>query len=210
MTMRKTRRDRWKALGLLLLLPLAGLAGCGARSTMPTADDLLAGAHDSLVADDNETARQFLGSAQERLETNRQWNEYQLMTAELDIRTGQPELALPAVDHLLDRNPDDPRVHELAGKVRLSLGDFAEAAQNFRHAQDRYTSEEDIARVTDLLALAEGFQEYAAGRLAAAQQRWGAIQDRTLRSEVFGAAGESPPARGSASGSLARSNQLSP
>ncbi len=194
------------ASGLICTLAAAGLVGCGATG-MPTADILLAGAHGSLVDNDTGRAREWLASAEPRLETNRQWKEHQLLTAELDIRTGQAELARPTVTHLLERYPDDPRVHELAGKVRLAVGDFPGAVRQFSTAAGQYRNDEDIARATDLVVLAEGFEAFAGGRMAAARQRWEAIQDRRLRASVFNASDEGG---GQVTGTLARSNQLIP
>ncbi|MHC4415566.1 MAG: tetratricopeptide repeat protein [Planctomycetota bacterium] len=192
---------------LVLSLSLAGPMGCGANSGLPTASDLLAGAHASLEQDDTKTAEQWLASARSSLETDRERKEFELLAAELDIRTGEAELALPAMSRLLESYPDDPRVHELAGKTRFQLGEFAEAGRHFGIAQNRYRDEEDVGRATDLVALARGFEAYARGRMAEAKQRWGHIKDRALRASVFDASVAAAPADGGGQGVLARSDQ---
>ncbi len=173
------------------------LAGCTMFSNSPAASDLLAGAHQSLEEDDTASARQWLAGAEGHLDSARDHKEYELLAAELDIRTGRPELAEPAVDRLLQSNPGDPRVQELAGKTRFALADYAEASRHFESARQRYRREHDIDRSSDLVALSNGFDAYARGRLATARDHWGQIKDRDLRQSVFSAAG--------GSGALARS-----
>ena len=190
---------------------LAGLfvaapSGC-ASSSMPGADELLAGAHRSLELNDTATAHQWLQSAQPRLESARQTKEFELLTAELDLRTGSADLALPAADHLLQRYPDDPRAHELAGKAQLMEGDFEAAGRHFTIARERYRDPDDVQRAADLLALSRGFEAYADGKLAAAQGEWEVIRSRELRASVLDASASSGAAGDRA---LARSSQPSP
>ena len=78
------------------------LGGCETPSG-PSAGDLLAGAHASLADDDAATARDWLVSAEPTLDTARQRKEYEMLMAEVDLRTGQADLALPA-------NPDKRRL----------------------------------------------------------------------------------------------------
>ncbi len=167
-------------------LVLAAAAGCGNRGT----DELLAGAHASLVQGDLPGARNLLEGAEGGLESDRQHKEFELLSAEVDVRAGNPELARPVIDGLLDAYPDDPRVHEMAGKVALAEGEFGEAGVQFGIAAGRYKDAGDVARAGDLVALAKGLNAYAAGRIAEAREHWTAIKDRTLRSSVLSAAGE--------------------
>lgn len=193
---------------LMLAAAAAALPGC-VTSRGPTADDLLAGAHWSLSENDTETAREWLTSAEQRLKTNQQWKEHQLLTAELDLATGNAELSLPAVEHLLDRYPKDPRAHEVAGKIHLSMGEFATSTGHFAIAAGRYTKDGDIARATDLLTLSEGLEAYSKGNVALARERWRAIQDPSMRAEVLGGSDEPQPEEAGAD-ALARSTRLTP
>jgi Flp pilus assembly protein TadD len=109
--------------------------------------------------------------------------------AEVEIRTGQADIALPVMNQLLAADPSDPRAHEMAGKARLMLGDFSEARQHFSVASTSYSRDADVRRSQDLGALAEGFEAYAQGRVALAEDVWASIADPHLRAEVMGASG---------------------
>ena len=63
------------------------LAGCGASSG-PSTGDLLTGAHASLGHNDAATAREWLVSAESTLDNASQRKEYELLMAEVDLRTG--------------------------------------------------------------------------------------------------------------------------
>lgn len=180
-------------------------AGCTAGSNLPTADDLLAGAHDSLAQDDPATARTWLSSARPRLESDRQKKEYELMAAELELRSGNAEPAQAAIEGLLGRYPDDPRVHELAGKTDLRLGDFAGARRHFEVCAAAYGADEDVGRANDLVALAEGFESYARGHLGTARDRWARIREPRLRASVLDASAMAPDA--ASGGALVRSRK---
>ena len=194
----------------VVLLALAALTGCGSGSGLPTTNDLLAGAHQSLVAGDLKTTGQWLGSARARLQTKEQLREFQLLTAELDIRSGDAGLAAASMDELLSRDPDDPRAHELAGKAHLLLGDFSEARRHFGIAAGRYRSEEDSLRAADLLTLARGFEAYATGSVTAAHEHWKTIRSRGLRASVFDASAAVAPTDAPGDGVLASSHQPAP
>lgn len=182
------------------------LGGCGA-ATLPATGDMLAGAHASLADNDALTARQWLASAEPTLVDDRQRMEYQLLMAEVDIRTGQADVALPAMNQLLAVNPNDPRAHEMAGKARLMLGEFADARQHFNAALAAYRHEADMSRAADLLALTEGLDAYARGRFAQAEQSWAGIGDERLRAGVVGATAVTDSNTGPVDGTLARFNQ---
>ena len=136
------------------------LGGCNA-STAPPTDTMLSGAHASLAENDAVSARQWLASAKPTIDNARERKEYELLLAEVEIRTGQADLALPAMNQLLAADPSDPRAHEMAGKAQLMLGDFAEAHQHFNVAVTAYTRNLDVNRAEDLRALAKGFEAYA-------------------------------------------------
>ena len=180
------------------------LGGCGA-STLPPTDTMLAGAHASLAENDAVTARQWLASAEPTLDNARERKEYELLMAEVEIRTGQADVALPVMNQLLAADPSDPRAHEMAGKARLMLGEFSEARQHFSVAATSYSREADVTRAEDLGALAEGFEAYALGRVALAEDSWATIVDPKLRAGVLGASGgpDTPPD----DGTFARFNQ---
>lgn len=178
---------RTRRLALLAGLCLAA-AGCATDTT--GADEMLAGAHGSLEAGNVTTARQWLDGALPRLENARQRKEYELLLAEADIRSGDADLAAGAMRHLLEQDPDDPRVHELAGKADLMQGDFAAAGDHFDIARGRYAGEADAARAGDLMVMAQGFEAYSQGRIAAARDTWLGIRDRQLRAGILGASGE--------------------
>ncbi len=180
------------------------LGGCGA-STLPPTDTMLAGAHASLAENDAVTARQWLASAEPTLDNARERKEYELLMAEVEIRTGQADVALPVMNQLLAADPSDPRAHEMAGKARLMLGEFSEARQHFSVAATSYTREADVTRAEDLGALAEGFEAYALGRVALAEDSWATIVDPKLRAGVLGASGG--PDTQPDDGTLARFNQ---
>ncbi len=182
------------------------LGGCGA-TTLPGTGDMLAGAHASLVENDAATARQWLASAEPTLGTDHERKEYQLLMAELEIRTGQAELALPAMNQLLAVNPNDPRANEMAGKARLMLGEFAEARRHFNAALTGYRREADVSRALDLLALTDGLDAYARGRFAQAEESWVDIGDDRLRAAVVGATAATVSTMGPDHGTLARFNQ---
>ncbi len=182
------------------------LSGCGASSG-PMTGDLLAGAHASLGHNDAATAREWLASAEPTLENASQRKEYELLMAEVDLRTGQADLALPAMNRLLAWDPGDPRVHEIAGKAGLMLGDFADAREHFSTALSAYERDEDMNRAADLMVLAQGFEEYAQGRHAEAENAWAGISDQQLRKGVLGASAETIPNTGPADGTLARTHQ---
>ncbi len=182
------------------------LGGCGTPSG-PSAGVLLAGAHASLADDDAATAREWLVSAEPTLDTARQRKEYEMLMAEVDLRTGQADLALPAMNRLLAWDPGDPRAHEIAGKAGLMLGDYADAQEHFSTALSAYEREQDVNRAADLLALAQGFEEYARGRHAAAEEAWAGISDRRLRTRVLASSAETIPNTGPANGTLARTDQ---
>ncbi len=182
------------------------LAGCGA-SGGPSTGDFLAGAHASLGQHDAATAREWLVSAEPTLDNASQRKEYELLMAEVDLRTGQADLALPAMTRLLAWDPGDPRVHEIAGKAGLMLGEFADAREHFSTALNAYARDEDVSRAADLMALAQGFQEYARGRHAAAEDAWAGISDQQLRLGVLGASAETIPHTGPTEGTLVRTHQ---
>lgn len=162
------------------------LGGCTV-SNMPPTDTMLAGAHASLDENDAVTARQWLASAEPTLDNARERKEYELLLAEVEIRTGQADVALPVMNQLLAADPSDPRAHEVAGKARLMLGDFSEARQHFSVAATSYSRDADVRRAEDLGALAEGFEAYAVGRVALAEDAWASIGDPKLRAGVIGA-----------------------
>lgn len=182
------------------------LAGCGA-TTLPVTGDMLAGAHASLADNDAVTARQWLASAEPTLADDRERRDYQLLMAEVDVRTGQALLALPAMNQLLAVNPNDPRANEMAGKARLMLGEFADARQHFNAALAGYRHEADMSRAADLLALSEGLDAYARGRFAQAEESWAGIGDERLRAGVVGATAATVSNTDPADGTLARFNQ---
>jgi hypothetical protein len=99
----------------------------------------------------------------------------------------QATQALARTDRLLEAYPHDPRVNELAGKAQLRLGDFTDASRHFDLARQRFDAPDDQDRATDLLALSNGLNAYAHGRLALAQGMWGGIKDRELRDSVMNA-----------------------
>ncbi len=181
------------------------LGGCGA-STLPPTDTMLAGAHASLAENDAVTARQWLASAEPTLDNARERKEYELLMAEVEIRTGQADLALPAMNQLLVADPNNPRAHEMAGKARLMLGEFTEARQHFNVAVTSYNRNTDVDRAKDLRALAEGFEAYALGRVAEAEDSWGQIGDAKLRAGVLGASAGQGPAPQPGDGTVARIN----
>ena len=182
------------------------LGGCN-TSNMPPTDTMLAGAHASLEQNDAVTARQWLTSAEPTLDNARERKEYELLMAEVEIRTGQADVALPVMNQLLAADPSDPRAHEMAGKARLMLGEFSEARQHFSVAATSYSRKADVSRAEDLGALAEGFEAYALGRVALAQDAWTAIVDAKLRAGVLGASGGNGPGIAADDGTLARFNQ---
>ena len=182
------------------------LGGCGA-SNMPATDAMLAGAHASLEENDAVTARQWLASAEPTLDNARERKEYELLLAEVEIRTGQADVALPVMNQLLAADPNDPRAHEMAGKARLMLGDFSEALHHFSAAATLYSRAADVTRAQDLGALAEGFESYALGRVALAKDAWAAIVDPQLRAGVLGASGGDGSGHAADDGTLARFNQ---
>ena len=169
-----------------VLIGAALLGGCTV-SNMPPTDTMLAGAHASLDENDAVTARQWLASAEPTLDNARERKEYELLLAEVEIRTGQADVALPVMNQLLAADPSDPRAHEVAGKARLMLGDFSEARQHFSVAATTYSRDADVRRAEDLGALAEGFEAYAVGRVALAEDAWASIGDPELRAGVMGA-----------------------
>ncbi len=182
-------RIRFAAPGLVctgLALTVATLSGCGSSGSA-TADGLLAGAHASLEEDDTASAREWLASAKTVLTTARQSKEYDLLAVEIEVRSGRSERAMPTIERMLATYPRDPRVHEVAGKAWLLLGDFAQAGRDFGTAMDAYTDEADAARAADLLALARGFEAYARGRVGDAEERWTGIADDRLRAGVLSA-----------------------
>ena len=179
------------------------LGGCGA-STLPPTDTMLSGAHASLEENDAATARQWLESAEPTLDNARERKEYELLMAEVEIRTGQADVVLPVMDRLLAADPSDPRAHEMAGKARLMLGEFSEARQHFGVAATSYSRSADVSRAQDLGALAEGFEAYAVGRVALAEDAWAAIVDPKLRAGVLGASGGDGPGLAADDGALAR------
>jgi len=108
---------------------------------------------------------------------------------------------------LLAWDPGDPRVHEIAGKAGLMLGDFADAREHFSMALNVYERDEDVNRAADLIALAQGFEEYAQGRHAAAEDAWAGISDQQLRTGVLGASAETITNTGPADGTLVQTHQ---
>jgi len=182
------------------------LGGCGAK-IMPATGDMLAGAHASLADNDAAAARQWLASAEPTLNSARERMEYQLLAAEIEIRTGAADLALPAMDQLLVADPRDPRANEVAGKARLVLGEFTEARRHFNAALTGYRHEADLARAEDLLALTEGLDAYSRGRFAEAEELWGGIGDERLRAGLVGATTGTASYAGPDDGTLARFNQ---
>ncbi len=182
------------------------LGGCGAK-TLPATGDMLAGAHASLADNDAATARQWLASAEPTLGNEHERKEYQLLMAEVEIRTGQADLALPAMHQLLAADPNDPWANEMAGKARLMLGEFSEARRHFNAALTGYRREADVSRAADLLALTDGLDAYAQGRFAQAEESWAGIGDDTLRAGVVGATAGTVSNTGPDHGTLARFNQ---
>ncbi len=182
------------------------LGGCGAM-TLPTAGDMLAGAHASLADNDPAAARQWLASAEPTLNSDHERMEYELLMAEVEIRTGAADLALPAMNQLLAADPNDPRANEMAGKARLMLGEFTLARQHFSTALTGYRHEADLSRAQDLLALTEGLDAYSRGRFAQAEESWGGIGDERLRAGVVGVTTGTASYAGPDDGTLARFNQ---
>ncbi len=182
------------------------LGGCSV-STAPATDAMLAGAHASLAENDAVTARQWLASAEPTIDNASERQEYELLMAEVEIRTGQADLALPAMNQLLAADPSNPRAHEMAGKARLMLGEFTEARQHFNVAVTSYTRDMDVGRAQDLRALAEGFEAYAYGRVAEAEDFWGHIGDLKLRAGVLGASAGQGPAPEPGDGTIVQFNQ---
>jgi len=166
------------------LLALFALAGC-TTSHSPTASAMLASAHASLERNDTDSARQYLDGAGARLDTARDRKEYALLTAEVQLRTGDAVAAERAMTSLLSSYPHDPRVQEMAGKSALLTGDFTSAVYHFDKAMNGYAAQADIDRAADLLALARGFDAYAGGRIAAAEEHWAGIRDAGLRAGVL-------------------------
>jgi outer membrane protein assembly factor BamD (BamD/ComL family) len=192
----------------LLLAALVVTTGCSS-SDMPSASELLAGAHNSLEQNDTKTAGVWLGSARERLDSDLDYKEYAMLDAELALRTGAPGAARVTAEELLAQYPHDPRIHELAGKSMLATGAFDEAVSHLDYATNRYENEEDAARATDLLHLARGFRSYAEGDLASAQDHWLTIRDPQLQEGVRHATsrGGSEDAGGSNASTFARSQR---
>jgi len=182
------------------------LGGCGAK-IMPAGGDMLAGAHASLTDNDTVAARQWLASAEPTLNSARDRREYELLAAEVEIRTGAADLALPAMDRLLVADPSDPRANEVAGKARLVLGEFTAARRHFNAALTGYRHEADLNRAQDLLALTEGLDAYSRGRFAQAEESWGGIGDERLRAGVVGVTTGTASYVGPDDGTLARFNQ---
>jgi len=182
------------------------LGGCGA-SNMPATDAMLAGAHASLGENDAVTARQWLASAEPTLDNAAERKEYELLMAEVEIRTGHADVALPVMNQLLAADPRDPRAHEMVGKAHLMLGEFAQARHHFTIAATSYSRAADVSRAQDLDALAEGFEAYALGRMAVAKDSWAAIVDAKLRAGVLGASGGNGSELAAADGTLVRFNQ---
>jgi uncharacterized protein HemY len=198
---------RIASLGLLALL---WLGGCATSSDLPTTNDLLLGAHASLEQGDLETARVWLGSARSSLETDEDHKQFALLASEVDLRAGQAEVARQSMDQLLESYPVDPRVHEMAGKSRLHLGEFHEASSHFDVAVRRYEDEDDIRRASDLFALARGLEAYAEGHVVAAQDHWASISDRDLRASVMESSGAVPPPNDRQSSVLVKTYEPTP
>ena len=167
----------------LALAALVGLTGCSSKG-MPSAGELLAGAHDSLEQNDTKTAGVWLGSARDRLESDLDHKEYGMLDAEMALRTGAPGAARATAEELLEEYPHDPRIHELAGKAMLATGAFDDAVSHLDYATNRYDDDADVARATDLLHLARGLQAYAEGDLATAQEHWLTIRDPQLQQGI--------------------------
>jgi hypothetical protein len=167
-----------------LLAAVVTLGGCGS-SYSPSASSMLASAHTSLERNDAATAQHYLDSASTELGSARDRKEYRLLTAELLVRTGRADEADAEVSDLLSQYPHDPRVQEMVGKTKLMTGEFASAVWHFDKSMNGYAADPDIRRSSDLLALARGFDSYAGGRIAAAEEHWAGIQDSELRASVL-------------------------
>lgn len=172
----------------IALLPLvaASLTACSGGS-YTTADGLLAGAHNQLEQNDTAMASKWLASAALEVKTQGELKEYDLLQVEAELRSGRIDQARAISDRLLASYPRDPRVNEVAGKTRLMQGLYGDAAGHFEIALTDYQRESDRSRAADLLILARGFESYAAGRLAAAEETWATIVDDRLRATVVGA-----------------------
>ena len=166
---------------------MTSLAGWSAPHSQPAASVSLAGAHASLERDGLTDADKRLDGAESSVRSDHERKMYELLRAETEIRTAQVKQALSRTDRLVAAYPHDPRVHEVAGKAQLRLGDFTDASRHFDVARQRYVARDDRSRATDLLALSNGLDAYTHGRLALAQATWARIKDSDVRGSVMNA-----------------------
>lgn len=106
------------------------------------------------------------------------------LRVEASLGIGNNIEAFNYAKELLDKNLADPYANELLGKVLLKDSQYSEAEKHFVAAQQAYKSEENTARVTDLLALARGLSQYQSGNPKLAQRYFREIQNVELQYAV--------------------------
>ena len=65
--------------------------------------------------------------------------------ADVGIRVGFPNIALPAADHALEVLPKNGWAHDTRGKVRAADGDFAGAVEDFEFFLNKNDPEPQVA-----------------------------------------------------------------
>lgn len=103
-----------------------------------------------------------------------------LLEAEFRLAIGEAREALLIVEGI-----SDPRlvgqVNEIAGKALIKSGRYAQASERLVAARSAYSRPGDLARVENLLLVAEGLESYSAGRGDEARRLWSGIEDAQLK-----------------------------
>ena len=173
---------------LTFLITCVGLlisAGCATDMARSNYDNKLTSAYSQLEAGKHEQVLKILKAADNIAKENSfEKTELTQLQIEAYLGLGDTVRAFTHASELLDKNSSGPYANELIGKVLLKDARYAEAEKHFVTAQQGYKFQDDILRVSDLLALTRGLSQYEIGNPKLAQRYFRDIQNVELQYAV--------------------------
>lgn len=110
--------------------------------------------------------------------------EVKKLKAEACLGVGDLICAYDQAKELLDKDAENPFGLELLGKVCIKDNRFSEAEEHLVKAQKAFESPFDIARVTDLIAVARGLSAYSKGNPKLADRWFRSIENTDLQFSI--------------------------
>ncbi len=105
-----------------------------------------------------------------------------LLEAEAKLRMGLTADALALVEEVLATDPNNAGANEVAGKILLKLGQYADAEQRFLAAQLAHSPDSaGFRRLEDYISLARGLDAYSKADPAVASRHFESIGDAQIR-----------------------------